>query len=155
MQPTPPIPGLRLFSRASVEVAAPQAFGRTPFGERRVVQILGGRLAGQLSGEVVAGGADWQVATADGVWHLEARYTIRTSEGVLILVHNRGVRHAPAEILEQIAAGTIVDPAKYYFRSTPVFETSDDRYTWLNRIVAVCSGARTADAVLLDFYEVL
>ena len=26
---------------------------------------------------------------------------------------------------------------------------------WLNRIIGVCSGARTADAVILDFYEVL
>ena len=155
MQPTPPIPSLRLFSRASVEVAAPQILGKTPLGERRVVQILGGRLEGQLRAEVLPGGADWQIVTADGVSHLEARYTIRTPDGALILVHNRGVRHAPAGILEKIAAGIVVDPSKYYFRSTPVFETSDERYAWLNRIIAVCSGARTADAVLLDYYEVL
>jgi len=48
-----------------------------------------------------------------------------------------------------------VDPAKYYFRSAPSFETADERYAWLNRIVAVCSGARTIDSVILDFYEVL
>jgi hypothetical protein len=151
----PPVPGLRHFSRATVQVAAPQSFGKTLLGERRVVQILGGRLEGKLSGEVLPGGADWQIITASGVAQLEARYTIRTAEGVLILVHNRGLRHAAPEVLEQLYAGEVVDPSKYYFRSTPTFETGENSYAWLNRIVAVCSGARTPTEVLLDFYEVL
>jgi len=151
----PPVPGLRLFSRATVQVAAPQLFGRTPLGERRVVQILGGRLEGKLSGEVLPGGADWQIITASGVAHLEARYTIRTPDGVLILAHNCGIRHAAPEILEQLYAGELVDPSKYYFRSTPTFETGENSHAWLNKIVAVCSGARTPTEVLLDFYEVL
>jgi hypothetical protein len=151
----PPIPGLRLFSRATVQVAAPQLFGKTPLGERRVVQILGGRLDGKLSGEVLPGGADWQIITASGVAQLEARYTIRTPEGALILVQNRGIRHALPEILDQLYAGEPVDPSRYYFRSTPLFETGENSYAWLNRIVAVCSGARTPTEVLLDFYEIL
>jgi hypothetical protein len=94
-EPVPPIPTLRLFSRATVQVASPQVFGRTPFGERRVVQILSGRLEGELTAEVLPGGADWQILTHDGVSRLEARYTLKTPEGALILVHNRGLRHAP------------------------------------------------------------
>jgi hypothetical protein len=151
----PPVPGLQLFSRATVQVAAPQALGKTPFGERRIVPILGGNLEGRLSGEVLPGGADWQLITEDGVAHLEARYTILTPDDARILVHNHGVRHAPPEILKQLYSGEAVDPLKYYFRSTPTFETGDNAYTWLNRIVAVCSGARTVDRVVLDFYEVL
>ena len=150
----PPTPGLRLFSRATVQVAAPHLFGKTLLGERRVVQILRGRLEGKLSGEVLPGGADWQIITASGVAQLEARYTIRTTDGALILVQNRGIRHAEPAILEQLYAGELVDPAKYYFRSTPTFETGENSYAWLNRIVAVCSGARTPTEVLLDFYEV-
>jgi hypothetical protein len=103
------------------------------------------------------GGADWQIITAGGVAQLEARYTIRTPDGTLILVQNRGIRHASAEILEQLYAGGPVNPANYYFRSTPTFETvetGENSYAWLNRIVAVCSGARTPTEVLLDFYEV-
>jgi Protein of unknown function (DUF3237) len=151
----PPVPGLRLFSRSTVQVAAPQLFGRTPLGERRVVQILGGRLEGKLSGEVLPGGADWQIITASGVAQLEARYSIRTSDGALILVHNRGIRHAAPPILEQLYAGELVDPSRYYFRSTPIFETGENSHGWLNKIIAVCSGARTPTEVLLDFYEVL
>ena len=151
----PPVPSLKLFSRGNVQVSPPQVLGRTPVGERRVVPILSGKFEGRLTAEVVPGGADWQFVSHDGTNYLEARYMLRTPDGVLILVQNRGIRHATPEILAQLYSGTIVDPSKYYFRSTPVFETGDDRYAWLNRIVAVCSGARTADSVLLDFYEVL
>lgn len=155
MEIKPPVPTLRLFSRATIQVAPPQILGKTPRGERRIVPILGGRFEGELTAEVVAGGADSQFTTHDGVSHLEARYTIRTPEDSLILIYNRGVRHAPPEILALLAAGEIVDPSKYYFRSMPAFETSDERYAWLNKILCICSGARTPDSVLLDFYEVL
>jgi len=47
-----------------------------------------------------------------------------------------------------------VDPARYYFRSTPVFETSAPALDWLNRTIAVCSGVRTRDRVILDVYAV-
>ena len=151
----PPVPSLKHFSRGTAQVAPPQVFGKTPQGERRMVPILSGRFEGKLEGRILAGGADWQVATEGGVTYLEARYSIETHDGAMILVHNRGIRHGSPEILAKLFSGEIVDPTKYYFRSTPTFETSDERYDWLNRIVAVCSGARTADSVLLDFYEVL
>ena len=141
----PPAPRLELFSHAVVHVAPPQILGRTPAGERRVVQILSGRLEGRLSGEVLPGGADHQIVTPDGTSYLNAHYMMRTDDGAVILVRNSGIRHG--------VVGD--DPSKYYFRSTPRFETGAERYLWLNKIVAVCSGARTPDSVVLDFYEVL
>jgi hypothetical protein len=39
-------------------------------------------------------------------------------------------------------------------RTTPLFETGDARYAWLNRIVCVASGARRAAAVELEVFEV-
>jgi hypothetical protein len=102
----------------------------------------------------VPGGADWQIVAADGTAFLEARYTLKTDDNALIYVRNIGVRHGPADVLAAIARGDDVDPAKYYFRAAPVFETGAERYAWLNRLVAVCSGVRTRDAVLLDFYAV-
>jgi hypothetical protein len=141
----PPLPSLELICHAIVKVAAPEIIGRTPVGERRIVQILSGRFEGRLNGEVLPGGADNQVVAADGTSHLDARYIIRTDDGALILVRNRGIRHG--------IVGD--DPSKYYFRSTARFETADERYVWLNKIITICAGARTPDTVLLDFYEVL
>jgi hypothetical protein len=141
--------------KAEISLAAPQELGATPQGRRRIIGITGGRFAGErLSGRVVPGGADWQVVRADGVADLDARYTLETSDGALIYVRNRGYRHGPAEVLEKLSAGEEVDPTLYYMRTTPLFETGDARYAWLNRIVCIATGARRAAAVELDVFEV-
>ena len=155
MELNPVTPHLELLAPLSLTLAPPQAIGKVLTGERRIIQITGGRIEGaRLRGEVLPGGADWQIVTADGTALLEARYTLRTEDGALIYVRNNGVRHGPPEVLAAIARGEEVDPAKYYFRAVPVFETGDAKYDWLNRVVAVCSGVRTKAAVLLDFYTV-
>ena len=146
---------LRPLFRAEITLAPPQELGETPHGRRRIIPITGGRISGErVSGRVLAGGADWQIVRADGVAELDARYTIETADGALIYVTNRGVRHGPAEVLRKLAAGEPVDPALYYMRTTPWFETSDGRYAWLNRVVCVATGARRAAAVELEVYEI-
>ena len=156
MELKPVTPSLELIAHASVKLSAPQLLGPVLLGERRVIPIVGGRVEGaRLRGEILPGGADWQIVCADGTALLDARYTVRADDGALIYVRNTGVRHGPPEVLARIAKGEEVDPALYYFRTTPVFEAGDKRYAWLNKLVAVCSGVRTREAVLLDFYAVL
>lgn len=151
----PPRPELDLVFRASVAVAAPRTLGRTPLGERRIIDITGGDVSGpKLAGRILPGGADWQIVRTDGVAVLEARYTIEAADGALVYVQNFGYRHGPADVLAQLFRGEDVDPARYYFRSTPVFETSAPALDWLNRTIAVCSGVRTRDRVVLDVYAV-
>ena len=141
--------------KVEITLAAAQELGDTPQGRRRIIGITGGRFSGErLSGRVLPGGADWQVVRADGVAELDARYTIETADGALVYVSNRGVRHGPPDVLRKLAAGEAVDPALYYMRTTPWFETGDARYTWLNRIVCVATGARRAAAVELEVFEV-
>jgi hypothetical protein len=147
---------LRKLFRAEISLAPAQELGATPLGRRRIIGITGGRFSGErLSGRVLPGGADWQVIRSDGVADLDARYTLETADGALVYVRNRGYRHGPRDILERLAAGESVDPSLYYMRTTPLFETGDPRYEWLNRIVCVASGARRAAAVELEVYEIL
>jgi hypothetical protein len=144
----------RLF-KAEITLAPPQELGDTPQGRRRIIGITGGRFSGErLSGRVLPGGADWQVIRADGVAELDARYTLETNDGALIYVRNRGYRHGPADVINKLASGQSVDPALYYMRTTPRFETGEARYAWLNRIVCVATGARGAAAVELEVFEV-
>jgi hypothetical protein len=151
----PPPPRLDLMFRASVAVAPPRALGLTPLGERRIIDIAGGEVSGpKLSGRILPGGADWQIVRTDGVAVLEARYTIEAADGGLIYVQNFGYRHGPADVIARIMHGEIVDPQLYYFRAAPVFETGAPQYDWLNRTIVVCTGARTRERVLLDFYAV-
>jgi hypothetical protein len=145
---------LNLF-RAEITLGPPQELGAAPLGSRRIIPITGGRFRGErLAGRVLAGGADWQVVRSDGVADLDARYTLETSDGALIYVRNRGYRHGPRQVLERLAAGEDVDAALYYMRTTPLFETGDERYAWLNRLVCVATGARRPSAVELEVFEV-
>jgi Protein of unknown function (DUF3237) len=146
---------LQRLLKAEIELAPPQELGEAPCGRRRIIGITGGRFSGErLSGRVLAGGADWQVIRADGVAELDARYTLETADGALVYVRNRGYRHGPRHVLDRLAAGESVDPALYYMRTTPLFETGDARYAWLNRMICVATGARHAAAVELEVFEV-
>jgi Protein of unknown function (DUF3237) len=130
--------------------------GRTPYGERRIIDIRGGRVSGpKLAGQILPGGADWQIIRADGVADIQARYTIQAESGALALVSSEGLRHGPPEMMERLARGEAVDPALYYFRTIMRFETSAPDLAWLNKILALARGTRKAGAVNLDVYEVL
>ena len=156
MDRVPTVPTLEHLCRVTVELAIPMSMGATPLGERRVIPIVGGQFTGaRLAGEVLAGGADWQLVRPDGAALLDARYTLRTNDGALIYVSNRGLRRGPREVLERLVRGEDVDPASYYFRTVPAFETGSERYAWLNDMISVCSGIRTANSVILEMYTVL
>ena len=142
--------------RVRAELADILHMGKTPYGERRVINILGGRVEGpKFSGTILPGGADWQIVRADGAAHIEARYTIRADQGGDVLVSSEGLRHGPPAVLAALARGDSVDPSLYYFRTVLGFETGEPKLDWLNRILALARGARETNAVLLDVYEIL
>jgi len=146
---------LRPLLKAAIALAPAQELGEAPLGRRRIIPIAGGSFSGEkLRGRVLPGGGDWQVVRADGVADLDARYTLETHDGALIYVRNRGYRHGPAEVMRKLAAGEEVDPSLYYMRTTPLFETGDARYAWLNRMVCVATAARLANSVELEVFEV-
>ena len=147
--------GTELIFTIHADLAAITDLGRTPYGGRRFVGIVGGRVAGpRLNGRILPGGADWQIIRSDGAADISARYIIETDTGARILVASDGIRHGPPEILERLARGDSVDPALYYFRTAMRFEVADPTLNWLNRILAVARGQREAQSVRLDVYEV-
>jgi hypothetical protein len=140
---------------ADITLAEPLELGETSQGRRRIIAITGGSFRGErLFGRVLAGGADWQVIRSDGVADLDARYTLETADGALIYVRNHGYRHGPAAVLKKLSSGEEVDPSLYYMRTTPLFETGDTRYAWLNRVICVGTGARKKSSVHLEIFEV-
>ncbi len=140
----------------NAELAGILDLGATPYGHRRIIDILGGTVRGdKLTGRVLPGGADWQFIRADGAADIQARYTIETDAGARILVSSEGLRHGPKEVLDRVMRGETVDPALYYFRTVMRFETSDPAVAWMNRILAIARGQREARAVQLDVFEVL
>jgi hypothetical protein len=130
--------------------------GVTPYGGRRVIEILRGTVEGpRIKGRILSGGADWQIIRSDSVADIQARYVIETDKGARVLVRSDGLRHGPADVLARVAKGEAVDPSLYYFRTVMRFEASDSSLDWLNRIIAIARGTRERVAVKLDVHELL
>ena len=47
-----------------------------------------------------------------------------------------------------------VDPCEYYFRTAPTFRTGDERYFWLNKILAVGIGRFTRNGLGYRIYQI-
>ena len=140
----------------AADVGELMSMGGGPLGERRVVAITGGTFEGPaLKGSIVPGGADWQIARADGVLDIDARYALRTDAGALIRVVSQGYRHGPPQVLAALGRGEEVPADKYFFRTVMRFETGDPALQGLNRTIAVASAQRKARQVLLEAWRLL
>lgn len=143
------------FIDMTVTLDPPVDVGLTPQGYRQIINITGGTFEGErMRGRVLNSGADWRLIHDDGSAFLDTRYALETDDGAVIYIQNAGFRHGPPEVLEALAQGDDVDPSRYYFRATPVFETAAKKYNWLNRTVFVATGARRASAVEMSVFEV-
>jgi hypothetical protein len=140
----------------SLDVAGMQAIGATPAGNRRIGLVAGGTFEGaRLRGKVLPGGADWIIVRPDGVTMLDVRLVLETDDGVPIGMTYRGLRHGPAEVIDKLNRGEIVDPATYYFRIAVVLETASVKYAWLNSAFFVGTGDRKPSGPVYDVFEVL
>ena len=120
--------------------AAIQEVGSTPRGRLFIFPIIGGSFEGdRLRGKVLAGGADWATATADGAFELDLRATLEADDGALIYLTFTGVR----------------DDARQYLRTLPRFETAAPQYDFLNRLLAVGIGEIRPDGPVHIIEELL
>ncbi len=146
----------KMLFEVRVELNPPQEVGNTPHGTRIIWGIAGGRIKGQrVSGELLPGGSDWALLRSDGVVNLDIRATIRTDDGHLICMCPRGLVNISPDLHRKLREGQPVDPSEYYFRTACFFETSSEKYSWLNKIIAVGVLERTATGVTGIVYEVV
>jgi hypothetical protein len=151
----PAPPRLQHLADLDVAVAAPIEIGEIGTGERRLIPIAGGTVAGSLlSGRILPGGADIQIIRTDGLTELVARYVIEADDGALVYVENRGLRDGPPALLERLRRGEPVDPALIYFRTVPRFETASHRLKFLTKRIFIGVGARHPDRVALTIWMV-
>ena len=147
---------LKPLFRINAKVAEPQVTPHGPIGDRRFIPVTGGTFEGErLRGEMLGGGSDCQLMRTDGIADLDVRVTLQCEDGAIIFMKGLGLRHGPAEVLQRLAAGEDVDPSEYYFRESMLFEAPPGAHEWLNRILAVGTGRRDPDAVIIDVFEVL
>lgn len=138
------MPELELVMTLRVEIAPAREVGELDGGFRRVIPITGGSFTGPaIQGEVLPGGADWNLTRPDGVAEVWARYTLRADDGVLVGVTNAG-------LIVPLPDGRL------YARTSPQFEVAGERYAWLRRSIFVGTlvpGA-SGGVVQLEFFRV-
>jgi hypothetical protein len=128
----------------------------TPVGSRMTFIMTGGVIEGpKLRGEVLPGGGDWLIVGSDGVGRVDVRATLRTHDGALIHYETRGVVKIPADGVQRLAAGEVLPFAETYIRTTPKFETSDERYAWLSEVVALGYNILSPNHIDYRMYRVL
>jgi len=150
-------PSLEFEFSVRAALGAPIEQGTWEERRRRIIPILAGTVEGvRFKGRVLPGGADWQtIRIEDGAAQIYARYTLQHEDGTVVGVVNPGVRRGPPEVIARLAAGEMVDPSSYYFRTTPQFEVAPGPHQWLADNAFVCVGTRWPDSVEIDFYRVL
>lgn len=149
-------PNLEYVCELKVKLKPALVVGETPRGTRRIIPIIGGSFEGpKMKGEILDGGADWQIVRKDGVSELEAHYQIKTDDGVIIYIKNVGLRVATPEVAARIGRGEFVPSSEYYFRAIPKFEAPMGKYDWMNNAIFICKGIRNPDGVVIQVWKVL
>lgn len=126
-----------------VVLAEPIMIGEGPAGLRVIFEVesatlTGDRVRGTQKGHA---GADW--LTINGtVGSLDVRATFETDDGALLFTTYRG--------RTDVSGG----PGAAPLYVSPIFETSDERYTWLNTVQAVGKGMLDGDRLSYEWYEV-
>ena len=135
-----------------LKVTLGQAFSmeNTQHGRRTVIPITGGTFEGpNIKGTIISGGADYQLANADGRTEVEAIYCIKTDDGVYIHVRNRGI----------ICNSKDADgKPSFYFRCAPQFEApADSKYGWMNNSLFLCAPSFSGgfQGITLNVWRVL
>jgi len=116
--------------------------GATPAGTRIVGEALScrwvsDRVTAQQHGKM---SHDWLMVHNDGSVSVDARLLLMTDDGAPLTITYRG------KAAKQPSEGGVVF-------TTPVFETGDERYSWLNGIQAVARGVREDRILTYEMYQ--
>jgi hypothetical protein len=145
------IPGVKFIYECDATLTEAETFGTTTEGVRRIIPITGGTFHGpEIRGQVLGGSYDWNLTRSDGGHSVEAAYFLKTDDGVLIRVVNRGVGGATPDV-----PGA---NERFFMFTTPVFEAPVGKYDWMNRTTFVATlGARhgSKNAVLIRVFNVV
>lgn len=116
--------------------------GKTPLGKRVIYPVTGGVFEGpKIKGKVLPIGADWLVGLESGTKKLDVNVVLETDDGAIIYVTYTGFYHSN-------------DDGSVYFRIIPIFETSSEKYNWLNHTISVGIGRSKKGGVEYTVYAI-
>ena len=138
----------------AVDLAAMTTIGKTPAGLRRIAPVTGGTFVGERLNGIVLPGADWVINRPDGVMMIDVRLLLKTDDGAMIYLSYKGRFLAEPAAMARFGKGEALDPSEYSLATMAKFECGDEQYMWLNNVVAVGTGQRTATGPIYDIFEI-
>jgi hypothetical protein len=92
----------------------------------------------KISGKFIPPGGDWLRVMPSGALRLDVRATLKTDDGALIYISYNGILQHSAESAERLGKGELLTTKDIpYFITAPTFETSSEKYAWLNSVQLV------------------
>lgn len=128
--------------------------GNTPAGSRRIAPIAGGSFVGEKLSGTVHPGADWAIIRPDGVMAIDVRLTLETDDGAKIFLRYEGRFVAAPDAMAKFSKGYLLDLAEYSLAITAKFECGDERYEWLNNVIAVGTGEQTIAGPVYSIFQI-
>jgi hypothetical protein len=91
-----------------------------------------------INGFFTGGPCDWLRIMPSGVARLDVRATLKTDDGELIYITYNGIIKHSEKSYEKLVNGARITPEDgIYFITAPTFETTSEKYAWLNSVQAV------------------
>ena len=128
-------------ANATITLAPAFALPNTPAGTRMIAEVEdfvyeGERIRGRMKGRAAA---DWMTLSAELVGTLDVRALMETDDGALVY----SWYHGRLDLSKPVGSVPIY--------AAPLYDTGDERYTWLNTIQAVGKGTLSEDARTLTY----
>lgn len=110
----------------------------------------------RVKAKVLKPSGDWIRVQPNGNWKLDVRLLMELDDGAPLYVTYNGVFKMSAELGARLQTGEAIPGSEMYFRSAPYFETSSQKYAWLNDILAIGKmRSFGGGSVVYDIFEVL
>ncbi len=138
----------------TVDFAGMSVIGKTPAGLRRIAPVSGGTFSGERLNGTVLPGADWVINRPDGVMVIDVRLTLKTDDGALIYLTYQGRLLAAPEAMARFGKGVLLERSEYSLAISARFECGDERYAWLNNVMAVGTGEQTQQGPIYSIFEI-
>jgi hypothetical protein len=148
------VPKFEFVYECNATLSAAVEMGKTVEGQRRIIPITGGTVRGpKIQAELLSGGWDWNLSRNDGAGSVDAAYYMKTDDGVLIRIVNKGVGGGGGPPAAPAANGEA-----FFMFTHPEFEAPAGKYDWMNRAMFVGTlGARreVRNAVLIRVFQIV
>ena len=147
------VPQCEFVYECDATLSPAEELGKTVEGQRRIIPITGGTVRGpKIHAQLLSGGWDWNLSRNDGAGSVDAAYYMKTDDGVLIRIVNKGVGGGTSP------PAPSANGERFFMFTHPEFEAPVGKYDWLNRTMFVGTlGARKGarNAVLIRVFQLV